>query len=281
MSNPETRAPAPDDADPIVRLRKIVHRLRAPGGCPWDREQTHRSLLSNMLEEAYEAVDAIRSDDTPHMEEELGDLLLQVVMHAEIAAETDRFDLDSVAAVVADKLVRRHPHVFGNSDATDSDSVLQQWDAIKQQEKGGNSEKPEPYLDGVGNGLPALMKATKIQKKAARVGFDWPSNAEVFAKIDEELEEVREAEQGRDRAHFEEEIGDLLFAVTNLARREGMDAESLLAAANEKFRRRFHEVERRLREEGIPLEKAGLEKMDAHWDAIKNGPQRVTGSVLP
>ena len=195
--------PIPTDADPIVRLRNVVHCLRAPGGCPWDIEQTHASLIANLLEEAYEAAEAIKSDATEHMVEELGDLLLQVVMHAEIASETHRFTLEDIAGVVADKLVRRHPHVFGDSDAADTESVLQQWDAIKRQEKGN---QPVAFLKGVGEGLPALMTATKLQKKAAKVGFDWPDAATVLSKVREELEEVEEAMQNGGAGHVEENL---------------------------------------------------------------------------
>ena len=192
--------------------------------------------------------------------------LLQVVMHAEIASETDRFNLEDIAGVVADKLVRRHPHVFGESDASDTEAVLKQWDAIKRQEKGN---QPVAYLKGVGEGLPALMTANKLQKKAAKVGFDWPDVASVLGKVREELAEVEEAMQSRDSAHVEEELGDLLFAVVNLARKHGMDAESLLVQGNNKFRARFDAMEMRLNEDGCSLDNANLERMDSVWNQIK------------
>ncbi len=258
--------PIPDNPDPIIRLRKIVHCLRAPGGCPWDIEQTHESLIANLLEEAYEVAAAIKSQDTEHMIEELGDLLLQVVMHAEIASETDRFVLEDIARGVGDKLIRRHPHVFGDSDADDTEAVLRQWEAIKCQEKGN---KPRPYLKDVGEGLPALMTATKLQKKAAKVGFDWDKPEEVFAKVTEEVGELEAALKEENPDHIAEEFGDLFFSLVNLARKHGLDSESILTDANEKFRRRFHSVEDQLRLKGQTLEDASLSEMDAAWDQAK------------
>lgn len=258
--------PIPNDPDPIVRLRQIVHSLRAPGGCPWDIEQTHQSLIPNLLEEAYEVAAAIREDATDDMVEELGDLLLQVVMHAEIASETDRFALEDIARVVGDKLIRRHPHVFGESDASDTESVLKQWEAIKRKEKGATHE---PYLKGVGEGLPALMTATKLQKKAAKVGFDWPEPEAVLAKVREELDELEEASARHDPAAIEEELGDLFFSLVNFARKRGLDSEAVLAAANDKFRRRFHQMEIHLATGNASLEEASLDAMDHAWNAVK------------
>lgn len=254
------------EPDALAYLRQIVHRLRAPGGCPWDREQTHESLVPHLLEEAYEVADAIRSGDPALICEELGDLLLQPLLHAEIAAETGAFDLDQMARGLAEKLVRRHPHVFGGSEAATSDAVLAQWDVIKRAEKGHQNSG---YLHGVGQGLPALMRAQKLQKKAARAGFDWPDLAPVLAKIKEELAETEEALGSDDDRAIEEEIGDLLFSVVNLARKAGVQAEAALAAANEKFVRRFHEVETRLQAKGSDLESATLEEMDAVWEESK------------
>ena len=224
----------PTDPDPLTRLRKIVHILRAPGGCPWDGEQTNESLIPNLLEEAYEAADAVRSGDPELMKEELGDLLLQPIMHGEIGSETGAFDLDAIAITIGDKLIRRHPHVFGDSDVNNTEAVLNQWEKIKQSEKG---EKPASILHKVGEGLTSLMRATKIQKKVAKVGFDWENSADVIAKIREETTEVEEMVDAGDEEKLGEEIGDLLFAVVNLARKSGLDSESLLAAANEKFNR--------------------------------------------
>ena len=256
----------PEETDALTKLRAVVHRLRAPGGCPWDQEQTHESLIPHVLEEAYEVADAIRSGDPALMCEELGDLLLQAVLHAEIASETGAFDLDRMAEGLTEKLIRRHPHVFGESSAETSAAVLQQWDAIKREEKGHQNEG---YLHGVGSGLPGLMRAQKLQKKAARVGFDWPEMGPVVGKVREELAEVEEALQGGEMMKVEEEIGDLLFSVVNLARKAGVQAEAVMAAANEKFMRRFHAMEKRLEEGGVSLDEASLEVMDAAWDEVK------------
>lgn len=257
--------PIPDHCDGLARLLAIVHDLRSPGGCPWDQEQTHHSLTPNMIEEAYEAVDALRSDDPAAMKEELGDVLLQVVLHAEIASETGAFDLQDIAHTVAEKLIRRHPHVYGDSAATTTDAVLNQWDAIKRQEKGGT---PDSFLAGIGRGLPALARAAKISKKAAKVGFDWPDSAGVIDKIREEVAEIEaEASGSPERGR---EIGDLLFAVANLARKEGFDPEILCASANEKFLDRFAAMEQRLAAEGRKLGSTSLIEMEAAWSAAKS-----------
>jgi MazG family protein len=250
----------------MERLRAIMHRLRAPGGCPWDAEQSHESLVSNLLEEAYETVDAIRSGDPAALREELGDLLLQVVFHSEIASETGAFDLDEVARGISDKLVRRHPHVFAGGAAATADEVLLRWDEIKRAEKG---EEETPYLHGTGRGLPALIRAGKLQKKAAKVGFDWPVETGVIAKIREELLEVEAAVDAQDAAAMEEELGDLLFSVVNLARFRKLDPEALMDAANRKFEARFHRMEQFLRESGMTLAEAGLEAMEDAWQHAK------------
>jgi MazG family protein len=247
----------------VERLRSILHRLRAPGGCPWDAEQTHRSLVPNLIEEAYETVDAIQRDDFEHLREELGDLLLQVVFHSELASERGDFDMDEVARGICEKLIRRHPHVFGDSRAGDADAVLRQWDEIKRAEKGTEAEA---FLHGVGHGLPALLRAAKLQKKAAKVGFDWPDETGVRDKIREELDEVAAAETPGAAA---EEIGDLLFSVVNLARFRKLDPEVLLADANRKFEGRFGEMERILKARGILLGAASLEEMEQAWQEAK------------
>lgn len=258
----------PEAGRQLDRLRAIMHRLRAPGGCPWDAEQTHESLLPNLIEEAYETVDAIRSGDLVHMREELGDLLLQVVFHSELAREAGNFDLDEVARGISDKLVHRHPHVFAASDAATTDAVLAQWDAIKRAEKG---DQEKPYLHGVGKGLPALPRAAKLQKKAAKVGFDWPDVAGVVGKIREELAEVEEAIHEGSAQAIEEELGDLLFSVVNLIRHRGTDPEVLMAAANAKFEMRFARMESLLQQDGTTLEQASLEVMEHMWQAAKSG----------
>lgn len=256
----------PDTLDPISRLRAVVHCLRAPGGCPWDQEQTHESLITHVIEEAYEVAEAIRSGDRAHLCEELGDLLLQPVLHAEIASETGAFDLDQIARELTEKLIRRHPHVFGETNASDSSAVLKQWDAIKREEKG---TQRAPYLSGVTQGLPSLMRAQKLQKKAARVGFDWPDVAPVLGKIREETQELEQAMAGGNAAELTHELGDLLFSVVNLARKLGVDAESALAATNERFERRFGSVETQLINQGKELSSATLAEMDAAWDQAK------------
>lgn len=261
-------------ADPVrqmERLRAIMHRLRAPDGCPWDAEQTHQSIVSNMLEEAYEAVDTIKRGDMEHMKEELGDLLLQVVFHAEIAEGNGHFTFDDVAAGISEKLVRRHPHVYGDSAVDDTDGVLNQWDAIKRQEK-GSEEKP--YLHGVGEGLPGLLKAAKLQKKAGKVGFDWPDARSIIEKVREELAEVEEEladyeKTGVVSSALEAELGDLLFVVVNVARKLKVDPEVAIDLTNNKFTRRFGEVEKRLKERGVELDQATLEIMEEEWEKAK------------
>jgi MazG family protein len=256
----------PSDCDGLLRLQKVVHDLRSPGGCPWDREQTHQSLLPNLIEEAYEVLEAIQNDDAEHMCEELGDLLLQVVLHGEIASETGAFDLDRIAHGISEKLIRRHPHVYGDSDVADTAGVLLQWDEIKKAEKGN---APRPFLHGVSAALPSLSRAAKLQKKAAKVGFDWPDAAGVMEKIREETDEVAEALAAGDPAAIAEEIGDLLFSAANLARKLKLDPEVLLAAANHKFTARFTAMEQRLTAAGLTLEAASLDEMEAAWQASK------------
>ena len=263
--------PPDDSLEPIDRLRAIVRILRGPGGCPWDIEQTQKSLIPNILEEAYEAADAIRSGNKNNIIEELGDLLLQVVMQSEIASESDDFFLEDVANAISDKLIRRHPHVFGDDQLNDTESVLNKWEEIKRSEK-GNQKKY--ILDGVTNGLPSLIKAHEIQKKVEKVGFDWPEARSVIPKIREEIDEVEEAinESGANQQNenLAEEIGDLLFAVTNLTRKIGMDSESLLAAANQKFINRFNEVEKILEKQGTNVVEADIQCMEKAWEKVKN-----------
>jgi MazG family protein len=264
----ESQSPAIGHQQSAIRFQKlcdIVAKLRAPGGCPWDREQTHESLLPAVIEEAYEVTEAARAEDDAHFCEELGDLLLLVVMHAEIARETGRFNIDEIIGEVAEKLVRRHPHVFGTSDARDSGAVLKQWEAIKREEKKTDSH----YLASLPKALPALMRAQKAQSKAARVNFDWADLRDVVAKIEEEIREIKEAIASRDRARMEDEIGDLLFAVVNLARKCKIDAESALQGGTDKFVTRFNRLEDELRAQGKRLGDVNLAEMDAIWNQIK------------
>jgi MazG family protein len=246
-------------------LCEIVAKLRGPGGCPWDREQTNESLLPATIEEAYEVAEASRAKNETHFREELGDLLLLVVMHAEIASESGRFNIDSVIGEVTEKLIRRHPHVFGESEARDSRAVLRQWEAIKRAEK----KSAKHYLGSLPNALPALMRAEKAQKKVARVNFDWEKIEDVIAKVDEEVGELKMAIQLQDRRPIEDEIGDLLFAVVNLSRKCGIDAESALQTATDKFRTRFNRLEDELRSQGKRLGEVGLAEMDEIWNRVK------------
>ena len=246
---------------PVDRLKNIVAKLRSPEGCPWDREQTHQSLKPHLIEECYELIDAIDAGDDKEMQEELGDLLLQVVLHSQMASEESRFGLDDVATVIADKLVNRHPHVFGETRLPDSAAVLKQWEVIKRAEK----QERRSALDGVPTALPALARAQKVQAKAARVGFDWNEANGALEKVREELQEVESASEDR----LPEEIGDLLFAVVNFARKRELDAEQLLNQATTKFRTRFHAMERLAEARGLQLDSLRLPEMDLLWDETK------------
>jgi MazG family protein len=257
------------------KLCEIVAKLRAPGGCPWDREQTHESLLPALIEEAYEVAGAVRANDNANFREELGDLLLLIVMHAEIASEAGRFDINGVLKDVTDKLIRRHPHVFGSSDARDSRAVLRQWESIKRAEKtnkpGRNAGDADGhYLDDLPLALPALMRAQKAQSKVARVNFDWTEVRDVIAKVEEEIQELKQAVLEQDRKSIEDEVGDLLFAVVNLARKCKFDAESALQGATDKFVARFNRLENQLKSRGKKLGDVDLAEMDAIWNQIKN-----------
>ena len=267
----ESSGPLDSQSSAFNRLCEIVAKLRAPGGCPWDREQTHESLLPAVIEEAYEVAEAARERDDAHFREELGDLLLLVVMHAEIAREGRRFNIDEVLRDVSHKLVRRHPHVFGTSAARDPGAVLKQWEAIKREEKKADSH----YLASLPKALPALMRAQKAQSKAARVNFDWTDVRDVVMKVDEELREMRNEIASQDRARMEEEIGDVLFAVVNLARKCKIDAESALQRATDKFVTRFNQLEDELKARGKKLGDVNLAEMDDIWNRIKNEKTRM------
>ena len=269
MSESSEREPGTLNSQPsrFNRLCEIVAKLRGPGGCPWDREQTHESLLPQLIEEAYEVAGAVRTKDDANFREELGDLLLLIVMHAEIAREAGRFDIDNVIDDVTEKLIRRHPHVFGKSDARDSGAVLKQWESIKRAEKTGKH-----YLDGLPTALPALMRAQKAQSKAARVNFDWTELRDVIAKIEEEVAEARSAISSQDRQAIEDEMGDLLFAVVNLARKCKLEAEGTLQSATDKFVARFNQLEDELKLRGKKLGDVDLAELDAIWNEIKQTP---------
>jgi tetrapyrrole methylase family protein/MazG family protein len=254
----------------LLRLLQIMQRLRSPRGCPWDREQTHRTLRQHLVEETYEVLDAIEAGNHAALREELGDLLLQIVFHAQLAREAKHFNFDDVAGAIADKLVHRHPHVFGGKKLKTSDQVLQQWEVIKQGEKAGSSS----ILHNLPRALPALMKAEKVQKKVARVGFDWHNVKDVVAKVEEELHELKHAMATGNRKNFEEELGDLLFATVNLARYEGLQAEDLLHRTIRKFTKRFQQVERAVHKQGRRLEDCTLEELDALWEKAKRRTRR-------
>lgn len=255
----------------MERLLDIMSTLRSETGCPWDREQTLETLRPYAVEEVYEVIDAIDRGDVDDHCEELGDLLLQVVFHAQLRKEEGAFDFEDVARGIADKLVRRHPHVFGDVRVADSGEVLRNWNQIKQGEKAEKARAPAPALDNVPVHLPALLKAHEMQKAAAKVGFDWPDTLDVLDKVEEEVAELRGALASGDTAHAREELGDLLFVLANFGRRLDHPAEQALQDACLKFKRRFQEVERRATASGKPLEAHTLEELDAHWNQAKAG----------
>jgi len=255
----------------IERLLHVMARLRDPdGGCPWDLEQDFSSIAPYTIEEAYEVADAIERQDLDDLEGELGDLLLQVVYHAQMAKEAGRFDFETVAARIAEKMIRRHPHVFGAAEVPSAAAQSLAWEDAKAAERAQKESGDPSILADVPVGLPALTRAAKLQRRAARVGFDWPTLAPVLAKLEEELGEVK-AELAAAGSHerLEGEVGDLLFAAVNLARHLGIDGESALRAANQKFERRFRAIEKALRAAGRDLEAASLDEMEALWQRAK------------
>ncbi|HUG52909.1 MAG TPA: nucleoside triphosphate pyrophosphohydrolase [Vicinamibacteria bacterium] len=269
-------APDPATGSAFAAFVALIARLRAPGGCPWDREQTHASLKPMTIEEAYEVLEAIDEGSDEDLAGELGDLLLQVVFHSQIAAEEGRFTVAEVVARVSEKMVRRHPHVFAQETAHTSGEVLRNWEAIKAAEQQAAGRAPSSsMLDSVSARLPAVMEAYQMTTKVARVGFEWPDVPAVLRKLDEEVQELKEAAgpqggaPGTDGARVADELGDLLFAAVNVARMLGHDPESVLKAANRKFRRRFRHVEDHLRARGRTPAEATLAEMDALWDEAK------------
>lgn len=253
------------------RLHEIVRILRSPEGCPWDREQTHQSIRKNLIEETYEVLETIDEDDPDHMCEELGDLLLQVMLHAQMEEEVGTFTVYDVIERLNEKLVRRHPHVFGSAGAENAQEALANWDAMKAEEKRKQGQDPGQIsvLSGIPRDLPALMTAYKMQKKAAKVGFDWDHIGDVFAKVAEELDELRRAAQTESTERKQEELGDLLFAVVNLARFVGADPEEALSLANRKFAKRFAYVEEQFRVRGKALQPGNLDEMEQLWQEAK------------
>lgn len=247
----------------LEELIAVVAKLRAPDGCPWDRAQTHASLRPNMIEEAYEAVDAIDDNDMKHLREELGDVLLQVLLHSQIASENGDFNLDDVAKELKDKLIHRHPHVFGNANLTTPDDVKEAWDKLKAEEK----THRKSAMDGISRSQAALMSAQKISKRAVKTGFEWPSEESLYECIYSEFEEFKQAKNENDKVHMEEEFGDILFATVNLARWNKIDAEQALLKANKKFEKRFRKMEE-LAEK--PLTEYSFEEFDNLWNKAKS-----------
>lgn len=252
-------------------LVQLMTTLRGPHGCPWDREQTLQSLKPFIVEESYEVIDAIDREDRRGLAEELGDFLLQAVFVAEIAREEGSFDIYDAVTLLHDKLVRRHPHVFGDVDARDAEQVLVNWEKLKNEERKAENKS---VLAGVPQALPALLKASRLTEKAARVGFDWRRTEDVFEKLDEEIGELREAVAAGSAEEVHEEIGDLLFTIANIARKLDVNAEEALQATNRKFMRRFTSMEQTVRDSGRNLDQLTLEQMDALWDQAKAAEKR-------
>lgn len=251
----------------MERFIEIVARLRGPDGCPWDREQTNKSILSCLLDESYEFFEAVEEKSSEKMKEELGDLLLQVVLHSQIAQDDAQFTIEDVARAISEKLIRRHPHVFGDTQVSGSKEVLRNWETIKRGEKAHEDRK---YLvDGIPDALPALFKAEKIQRRVARVGFDWTDPNPVMDKVEEEFREFRQAIAGKNQEDAEEELGDILFALVNVARHHNICAEDALRLTVKKFARRFRYIEDKYKELGKDLHSATLEEMDRYWEESK------------
>jgi len=249
----------------IDALIETIARLRAPGGCPWDREQTHKSILSCLLDETYEFFEAVENQDVAGMREELGDVLLQVVLHAQIAQDAGTFTVENVAHDINEKLIRRHPHVFGDVQVASSKEVLKNWETIKKEEK----EHRKYLVDDIPEALPALFRAEKMQRRVARVGFDWTDMNPVLDKVEEEFGEFRQALANNDQRNAEEELGDILFALVNVGRHKGICAEDALRAAVKKFARRFRFIEDKFTQLGKDIHQSTLEEMDVFWEESK------------
>ncbi len=256
----------------LEELIEVIRRLRAPDGCQWDREQTHYTLRPNMLEEAYEAVDAIDDNDMEHLKEELGDVLLQVVLHSQIASENGDFTIEDVAKELKDKLIHRHPHVFGDTKVNSTKDILDNWDKLKAEEK----KHRKSAMDGISRAQSALMSAQKISKKAVKTGFEWPNEKSLYDCIFSEFDEFKEAKAEQDKAHMEEELGDILFAVVNLARWNKIDAEQALLKSNKKFEKRFRKMEELAQK---PLNEYSFEEFDALWKQAKKVVNRATKCI--
>jgi len=251
----------------LDRLVKIVEKLRAPDGCPWDREQDHESILSGLLDEVYEFFEAVDKKDSYEMKEELGDILLQVVFHSQMASENSKFNFEDVACEISDKLIRRHPHVFGDVNVDSTDEVLQNWEEIKRSEKG--KEERKYITDGIPKALPALLRAEKIQKRVARVGFDWDDMKPVLDKVEEEFAEFREALENGDVENANEELGDIIFSLVNVGRHKKIVAEDSLRRTIDKFEKRFRYIEDEFKKENRQISEASLEELDVYWERAK------------
>ncbi|MEM6627916.1 MAG: nucleoside triphosphate pyrophosphohydrolase [Pseudomonadota bacterium] len=269
MTAPNT--PLTRSNDSLADLVEVMRRLRAPeGGCPWDLEQTFETIAPYTIEEAYEVADAIERGDLSDLREELGDLLLQVVFHSQMAKEQGAFDIKDVARSIVDKMEQRHPHVFGDVDVADADAQTFAWETMKAAERARKANGRAPSaLDGVALALPALMRAEKLQKRAARTGFDWPTPTEIFDKLDEETAELKDAIASGDTRHMAEEVGDLLFVAANLARKLKIDPEEALRAANSKFERRFRAMERAAETNAQTFSELDLDAQEALWTQVK------------
>ncbi len=268
------------------KLVAVQARLRGPDGCPWDREQTHESLRTYLIEEAYEVLEALESRDDAKFAEEMGDLLLQIVFHSQMAQERGAFTVSDVIREIHDKMIRRHPHVFGETRAKDAAEVLRNWEQIKAEERlskaeatgnsfGSKEPKEASLLDGVSRALPATLEGFQLTRKASRIGFDWENTGGIFEKMGEEARELQSALEGREQPKVEEELGDLLFAAVNLARFLRVDPEIALKKANAKFSRRFRSMEKLAREGGRELKNLPREEMEALWDLAKRAEQKV------
>jgi tetrapyrrole methylase family protein/MazG family protein len=255
------------DLGELSSLLYIMERLRGPGGCPWDREQNHKSLRPYVLEEAYEVVEAIDGDSRRELKEELGDLLLQIVFHSQLGKEDGQFEISDVIRGICEKLIRRHPHVFSDVQADNADEVLRNWNAIKKREKGQNGNNS--ILSGVPKVLPALLKAVTYSKRAAQVGFDWDRTRDVIAKLKEEVSELEQSVMSGEKDAIEDEMGDVLFVMANLSRRLKVDPEVALERSNRKFRRRFSFIEDQLQAQGRSPQESNLEEMDELWNEAK------------
>lgn len=267
MAEQPSPAHRPPEGDPLPRLLEIMRILRGPGGCPWDHKQTLATLKEHLVEESHEVLDAIDSGDRSKLCDELGDLLLQVVFQAQLCSEEGAFTFDDVARTIGDKLIRRHPHVFGTVRAENADEVLKNWEAIKRAERG--AEQPRTTLEGIPRSLPALHRAHLVQKRVARVGFDWDHIEGAVAKLEEEVAEIRAALAGGNVDEIREEIGDLLFATVNVSRFLGQNAEELLDQTIRKFVRRFDELEKRVHARGQKVSDLPLSALDQVWEAVK------------